>query len=702
MGNYSDKSQNQTDLNNNEVIDSKSVQPDDVFVNLSEKDLETCIWRPKESDIESSSMSRFQKLIIEKYQAKIDNYDALYKWSIENSYEFWEEVWNFTNIIHSTPYTQVLDKKNESIDNLPFEWFNGALLNYSENLLRYDDEKIALYSSGEAFSKTKSITFKDLRKRVGIYQKSLKKLGIKSGDVVVGYLPNCIECVEAKLAVISLGAVWSCAPPDFGAQAVIDRFNQIEPRILFSVTSVAYNGKKHDQIKKLTDVINKVDSIERVVIVPFYNNTSDDIIDIPKSTLLDDFLVASCEKETETYELTFEQVSFNHPMVILYSSGTTGTPKCIVHSHGGTLIQHLKEHVIHANMTRDDIILYYTSTGWMMYDWLLTSLSVGATVVLFDGSPVLPTIDVLWNLIDSLKITIFGTSAKYLSVIEEKMHPKISHDLSSLRIIYSTGSPLKPTTYDYVYSSIKSDVCLASITGGSDIISCFMCGNTNIPVYRGELQCRALGMSIECWNEDGKPVYNECGELVCTKPFPSMPIYFFKDEQYVRYKASYFEKNPGVWTHGDFCMINSMTGGVTMLGRSDGTLNPNGIRFGSADIYNIVETFEEIVDSLCVGQKNPESPEDERVILFIKLRDGIELNKNLIDRIKINIRTSLSPRHVPSLILRIDDIPYTINGKKVEVPVRKIIEGSDMKISASLLNPKSLDFFRNLEELKKW
>lgn len=686
-----------TDLN-------KEVEPDDVFINITSNDLNnnSQLWTPLQANIDSSIMKEFQTLIENKYQLKFVNYNAFYEWSIENYVDFWEEVWHFTKIIHSEPYTQVLDKKTESINNLPFKWFDGALLNYAENLLKFNDDKVALYSSGENFTKVKSITFKELRERVGIYQRKLKQLGVKCGEIVTGYMPNSIECVEAKLAVLSIGAVWSCAPPDFGAQSVVDRFSQIKPRVMFSVTSVAYNGKKHSQIEKLNQVINNVDSIEHVIIVPFYNDTSDDIQDIPKSMLLADFLKES-EEEATNKELFFEQVPFNHPLVILYSSGTTGTPKCIVHSHGGTLIQHLKEHIIHAGMTRDDVIFYYTSTGWMMYDWLLTTLAIGATVVLFDGSPVLPTIEYLWDLVDELGITIFGTSAKYLSVIEDKnLIPMNTHKLEKLRIIYSTGSPLKPNSYDYVYKSIKQDLILGSITGGSDIISLFCGINTNLPVYRGELQCRQLGMAMESWNDEGKHAYDECGEFICVKPFPSMPIYFYNDTDYKRYKASYFEKYPDVWTHGDFCTINSKTGGVQMLGRSDGTLNPNGIRFGSADIYNIIEPFEEIEDSLCVGQKNPKMPEEERVILFVKLRQGVEFNKSLIDRIKIKIRTSLSARHVPSLILEIKEIPYTINGKKVEVPVRKIIEGADMAVSSSLLNPQSLDFFRESEDLKKW
>lgn len=514
-------------------------------------------------------------------------------------------------------------------------------------------------------------------------------------------MPNCIEFIEAKLATISLGAVWSCASPDFGAQSVVERFKQISPKVIFSVSSVYYNGKKHDHVAKLNEVVKGVDSIEKVIIIPFCEESIDDFSSIPKSVALSDFLASNQSNQSD---LTFEQVPFNHPLVILYSSGTTGTPKCIVHSHGGTLIQHLKEHLLFGNMSKDDIVFYYTTTAWMMTDWLMTSLATGAAIVLFDGSPFLPHENVLWDLVDELGITMFGTSAKWLAVLEDKnLKPKESHKLSTLKIIYSTGSPLKPNSFDYVYSSIKEDVVVGSITGGSDIISLFCGHNCNLPVYRGEIQCRHLGMAVECWNEEGKPVYNQCGELVCTKPFPSMPIYFFNDPDFKKYKSSYFNKYPGVWAHGDFCMINEKTGGVTMFGRSDGTLNPNGVRFGSADIYNVIEPMPEIEDSLCVGQQNPNVPEEERVILFVKLKENQSFNKILVDKIKTKIRGSLSARHVPNLILQISEIPYTLNGKKVEVPVRRIIEDSHIVPTvSSLANPKSLDLFKNIPELKEW
>lgn len=703
-------SQTTTTENSNLSIDLKSTKMDHngnlndterLDIDLNSMSINSrMLWNPKNSKLsQNTRLLEFQAHIESKFQTTFASYDELYKWSIENYVSFWEEFWHFSKIIHSTPYQRVLDKPEGPVDNLPFKWFEGALLNYAENLLRHDDDKVAVYSFGEAFSTIKSMTHKELRNQVRLYQSALRSFGIGRNDVVAGYMPNCLESLIAKLAVNSLGAVWSCASPDFGPESVIERFSQIEPKMIFSVTSVGYNGKKHDHKNKLIQVIDSLKSIQHVVLVPFYNDELDDNQDIPKKLTLSEFL----EKSDPNSTLAFEQVPFNHPLVILYSSGTTGHPKCIVHSHGGTLIQHLKEHLLHGNMTRDDIIIYYTTTGWMMYNWLISSLAVGATIVLYDGSPFLPTVNVLWDLVDKLKITMFGTSAKWLAVVEEKKCiPKLSNKLDSLKWIFSTGSPLKPSSFEYVYQSIKQDLIVGSITGGSDIISLFCGHNANLPVYCGQIQCRHLGMAVECWNEDGRPVYDECGDLVCTRPFPSMPIYFSNDPEFKKYKASYFEKFPGVWAHGDFCMIDSQTGGVTMFGRSDGTLNPNGVRFGSADIYNIIETMSEIDDSLCVGQKNHLNPTEERVILFLKLKPGHDFNEALVNKVKTKIRTSLSPRHVPNIVCSISEIPYTLNHKKVEVPVRRILEGHHVTPSSSLVNPKCLDQFRLIEALYKW
>jgi len=652
------------------------------------------------AEASKTSISKFQKKIEDKYNLKFNSYAEFYQWSIDSNIDFWREFWHFSGLKYSKIYDEVLDTKKK-FDEIP-EWFHGSRLNYAENLLKFSDDRVAVFSTGEGFSEVRSLTFAELSEQVKRFQYALKRFGIQKGDRVVGYMPNCVECLEALLATASLGAIWSCASPDFGSASVIDRFSQIEPKVLFSVASVVYNGKKHDHTAKLNEVLAKTPSIEKVVIVPFLSEvTADAISTIPKGELLSDFLGSEDLKDLSPI---YEQVPFNHPLAILYSSGTTGAPKCIVHSHGGTLIQHMKEHILQGNVQPGDTMLYYTTTGWMMYNWLISSLAIGASIVLYDGSPILPKTDALWDLVDQLKITMFGTSAKWLSLMEErKIVPMQTHKLDTLKAIYSTGSPLKPNSFQYVYKCIKKDVLLGSITGGTDIISLFCGHHVNLPVYKGEIQCRHLGMAVECWiDENNRNVFDKCGELVCTKPFPSMPVFFWKDPDHKKYHASYFEKFDGVWAHGDFCVINKSTGGVVMLGRSDGTLNPNGVRFGSAEIYNIVECFEEISDSLCVAQRNPKSIDEERVILFVKVAPSSNFDDTLVKKLKDKIRNILSARHVPSLILAVPEIPYTLNGKKLEVPVRRLIEGNTNISMSSVANIQALEYFKHIEELKHW
>lgn len=601
--------------------------------------------------------------------------------------------WKYANVIHSQAYDEVLDQ-SQPMENVP-EWFCGACLNFAENLLRYNDDKVALYTAGEG-QEVKAITFHQLKKSVTLLASALKNLGVKKGDRVVGYIPNCALAVEAMLAAASLGAIWSSTSPDFGVMGVLDRFAQIKPKVIFSVDAVRYNNKIHNHLEKLTQVVKSLPELEKVIVMPFIRKAEEiDLSDIPNSILLQEFKMLADERPV----LEFAQVPFNHPLFIMYSSGTTGLPKCMVHSVGGTLIQHLKEHILHGNMSRQDVIIYYTTTGWMMWNWLVSALAVGASVVLYDGSPLIPTPHVLWDLVDQIGITILGTGAKWLSALEEKkVHPMQTHNLSSLHTILSTGSPLKPTSFDYVYSSIKEDVLLGSISGGTDIISCFAGQNPTVPVYRGEIQTRNLGMAVESWNDEGEAVYDESGDLVCTKPFPCMPIYFWNDPLGLKYKKAYFNKFAGVWTHGDFCSINSSTGGILMLGRSDGTLNPAGVRFGSAEIYNIVETFKEVEDSLCVGQLIDEG---ERVVLFLKMANGFRFDNELLNRIKSTIRQRLSARHVPEIILETKEIPYTASGKKVEVAVKRILGGEPVKSRGALANPNSLDLYYNVPELKQ-
>lgn len=654
------------------------------------------MWEPDRSM--STKMDELRVRINEKYNVDLQTYRQFHQWSCENYDQFWEEVWHFTDVIHSQPFSEVIDK-SKGISEIP-TWFRGSRLNFAENLLRYNDDRVAVYSTGEGLG-IKGIqkkTFKELRSSVARYAAAMRKMGVKSGDRVVGYIPNCCEALEAMLAASSIGAVWSSTSPDFGVQGVLDRFSQIKPKLIFSINAVWYNGKVHSHLEKLEQVVRGLPDIEKVVVLRFVPDASCDISSISNSCILDDFL-SPTEQEAELY---FEQVPFNHPLFIMYSSGTTGAPKCMVHSVGGTLLKHLEEHIIQSNMGREDVFFYYTTVGWMMWNWLVSGLAVGAAIVLYDGSPLIPHANHLWDLVDELGITLFGTSAKWLAVMEDRgLKPGKTHKLKTLKMIMSTGSPLKPQSYDYVYREIKKDLLLASISGGTDIIACFMGQNWTVPVYRGEVQGFTLGCDMQSWNEEGKPVYGEPGELVCLKPFPSMPVNFWNDPQGEKYTNAYFSMYPGVWAHGDYCSINPKTGGIVMLGRSDGVLNPNGVRFGSAEIYNVVESYKEIQDSVCVAQRKADNSE-ERVLLFLKMAPGAEFTQELVKNLKVAIRSLLSARHVPEVILPIKDIPYTISGKKVEVAVRRAIQGQKVVQLGALANPASLDLYYNIPELKQY
>lgn len=668
----------------------------DAVVDLKPK----CVWKPNLT--KSSNVSNFMKHVNAKFDLKLESYQDLYYWSIQHYVPFWEEVFNFSNIIYSQKWDEVCDK-TKLVSDVP-EWFHGCLLNYAENMLRYDDDRVAIYGAFEGAEHVRSITFAELRRQVALYASAMRKMGVTVGDRVTGYLPNCIEAVVAMLATSSIGAIWSSASPDFGVQGVLDRFSQIRPKLLFTIDSVIYNGRRHGQIDKVVAITQGLPDLQTVVLIPNNGDTIDaaDLSAVSHSVSLSDFLATGLLDGGAAPPLKFEQLPFNHPLYIMYSSGTTGAPKCMVHSAGGSLLKHVEELQLQCNLTRDDVIMYYTTLGWMMWNWFVSSLAIGATIVCYDGSPLIPHANVLWDLVDKVGMTVLGTGAKWLSVLEEKeVKPINTHNLKSLRMILSTGSPLKPQSFDYVYQYIKPDICLSSISGGTDIVGCFIGGCVDLPVYRGEIQCRLLGMAIESWNEDGKHVNDESGELVCVKPFPSMPTHFWNDKDGKKYHNAYFDRFPGVWTHGDYCIINSQTGGLWMLGRSDSTLNPNGVRFGTAEIYHIVESFKEIQDSLCIAQRSKDLSE-ERVILFLKMAPGSEFSSDLCSRMRTAIRTELSARHVPALILETKDIPYTHSGKKVEVAVRKIVAGETVKDRGSYSNPNSLDGFANIPELQDY
>jgi len=648
---------------------------------------EKILWKPTKKQIKESQMTKFTEYVNESYQLSIQNYEELHTWSVQNIEEFWSSFWSYSDILHSGNVKSVVD---DPVKMPGAKWFEGVKPNFAENLLRYRDDETAIIYKGEG-RKPQYFTYKQLFESVEELADAMRQIGIQKGDRVVGFLPNMPNAIIAMLAATSIGAVWSSCSPDFGIKGVLDRFQQIRPKLLFTVDGYNYNGKKFNYLNKVQQISKQLPTLDYVVVDPYLSD-SDNVESIQKGISYSDFI-----KLAKGIKLTFEELPFDHPLYIMYSSGTTGMPKAIVHSVGGTLIQHLKELKLHTNLKRSDNIFYFTTCGWMMWNWLVSSLAVGATIVLYDGSPFYPDGNTLWNLTDDIGITIFGTSAKYIASCDDNsIYPMKNNDLSSLRAILSTGSPLSPESFEYVYKKIKKDVMLSSIAGGTDIISCFVLGNPNLPVYKGEIQCKGLGMDVHAYSSAGDSIVNNQGELVCAKPFPSMPIYFWNDDNGQKYKNAYFEEFSGVWHHGDYISISDH-GGITMHGRSDATLNPGGVRIGTSEIYRVVENLPEIEDSLVIGQQ---WQDDERVILFVKINDGYELDDNLVNKIKSTIKTNCSPRHVPTKILLTPDIPYTINGKKVEIAVKKIISGKDVSNRDALANPNSLDYFKDLEDLK--
>ena len=622
----------------------------------------------------------------------VSDFSALYRWSVERPESFWPEVWRFCGVVAEErpgkdPWDDVvlgLDRMGPPDPELGPRWFGGARLNFAENLLWYRDEREALVFWNER-GRGRTLTYRELADQVGMVAAALERQGIGPGDRVAGFLPNLPEAVIAMLATASLGAIWTSCSPDFGANGVLDRFGQIRPRILFCADGYLYAGKTIDSLARVRDVLQRLPEIERVIVVPYLGDRPD-LSGIAGGVHWSDWL------RTDAAAGPSRRFPFDHPLYIMYSSGTTGLPKCMVHGAGGTLLQHLKELVLHTDLTRDDRIFYFTTCGWMMWNWLVSGLAAGATVVLFDGAPLSPP-SVLWDMAARERITVFGTSAKYLALAEkEGLRPGSTHDLAALRAILSTGSPLAPSGFDYVYREIKRDLHLASISGGTDIISCFALGNPIGPVWPGELQTRGLGMAVEVFDEDGRPVRGRDGELVCTRAFPSMPVSFWNDPDGAKYHAAYFEHYPRAWRHGDWARLTEHDG-VVISGRSDATLNPGGVRIGTAEIYRQVEQLPEVIESLVVGQ---EWEGDVRIVLFVRLRADLELDDALRTRIRKRIREHASPHHVPRRIVQVADIPRTISGKITELAVREMIHGRPVTNREALANPAALELFRGI------
>ena len=623
-------------------------------------------------------MYRFQKA------AKRESYEELYRWSVDDSPAFWEAVCAFCDVRFAQPPSAILARPASIMD---AGWFEGGRLNYAQHLLRHGGDDAAIVFFGENGSRTE-ISRDLLRARVAAVAAGLRESGVAKGDRVGGFLPNCPEAVIAMLATASLGAIWSSCSPDFGVNGVVDRFGQIEPRVLFATNGYYYNGKTCDTRATVEGVVGAVNSIATTVMIPLVGDL--------ETASLPSACVAWDAFGREGEALAFEAVDFNHPLYVMYSSGTTGVPKCIVHGHGGTLLQHLKEHVLHTDVGEGDRLFYFTTCGWMMWNWLVSGLASGATLVLFDGSPFYDDGRILWRMAEQERVSVFGTSAKYIAALEKAgVRPRDEFFLPELRAVLSTGSPLAPESFDYVYDAIGDDLQLASISGGTDILSCFALGNPVLPVRRGELQCRGLGMAVEVWNDAGEAVVGEQGELVCTQPFPSAPVGFWNDPNGERYKAAYFDRFQGIWAHGDFAELTE-DGGLVIHGRSDAVLNPGGVRIGTAEIYRQVEKLDEIVESIAIGQN---WDDDVRVVLFVILRDGLELDDDLRQRIRSVIRENTTPRHVPAKIVAVPEIPRTRSGKIVELAVRAVVHGEQVRNTEALANPDALAHFAGIDEL---
>ena len=641
------------------------------------------LWQPSSERINSSHMARFTRGVETKLGLQFSGYDELHRWSVEHPEQFWQWLWNDLEIISSRGCGRVLT----DADQFPgARWFAGARLNFAENLLRNRSQKTALVARLENGSR-RVMSYAQLFEQVAQLAAALRRSGVVKGDRVAGFMPNVPEAVVAMLASSSIGAIWSSCSPDFGINGVIDRFGQIEPKVLFACDGYYYNGKTLDTSERVGEICRQIPSIRQRVIVPIIGVGTA----IPDALDYADFLLTD-----NTPPLEFEQLPFDHPLYIVYSSGTTGVPKCIVHGAGGTLLQQLKEHRLHVDLRSDDVLFYFTTCGWMMWNWLVAGLASEATLVLYDGAPFFPSSSAMMDMVDGEQISVFGTSAKYIDALQKSaVTPRSSNRLDHLRLILSTGSPLSHESFRYVYRDIKTDICLSSISGGTDILSCFVLGNPTTPVWEGEIQCRGLGMAVEIWDPSGRAVREQKGELVCVRPFPSAPIGFWNDPQGKKYHDAYFAAYPNVWAHGDYAEITAQ-GGVVIHGRSDAALNPGGVRIGTAEIYRQVAKLDAVLDSLCIGQ---EWQGDVRVVLFVVLRDAIELDDALVRSIREVIRRDTTPRHVPAKVIAVTDIPRTLSGKIVELAVRNTVHGRAVTNRDALANPEALALFKDLPAL---
>ncbi len=668
--------------------------------------MDEVLWRPDAAAIADSQLAAFAEAAGQPLDMAADDggYDALWRWSIEERADFWGRIWNEFGVVGDRGVEEDAAAASGVLgaDAMPgARWFEDARLNFAENLLHgagVRDGATAILTGGEGVRRRR-MTFGALREEVARVRAALLLDGVGEGDVVAGWLPNGAEAVVVMLAASSIGAIWTSCSPDFGVEGVLDRFGQVKPKVLIACEDYPWKGRTIDIFAKLEEVQPRLPGLIRTVVLRFYGRTRStdqhedrDLSRFPWATDWRDWLEAAPPQRLE-----FAQLRFDHPLYIMFSSGTTGKPKCIVHGQGGTLLQHLKEHRLHCNLRPQEKVLYFTTTGWMMWNWLVSALASGCAIVLVDGNPFQPVPDAMWRMIADEGIEVFGTSAKYLDACrKEGMEPGKAHDLRGLRLLMSTGSPLVPEAFDWVYEQVGAQIQLASITGGTDLISCFALGCPIVPVRRGELQVRGLGMAVEIWNDDGQAVVGEPGELVCTASFPSMPVGFFGDDDGSRYHAAYFERFPGIWHHGDWCELTEHRG-IVVYGRSDATLNPGGVRIGTAEIYRQVEGFDAVQEAVVIGQDTGDG--DQRVVLFVRMRDGQQLDGALKSALRSQIKTGASPRHVPRIILAVDDIPRTRSGKISELAVRDVVHGRPVKNSGALANPEALQCFEGRPEL---